>query len=240
MSAPAHQPLSGAYVLAGARRALSLAGLILAFATFGFGAFARDLGFSLWQVVVLCGGVWALPSAVVFASATASGASLWAAGLAVALSAVRLVPMAVTLLPQMRAERVRPVWLWLAAHYVAVTGYVEALLAFPRVPPERRVSFFLGLGTTLMVCATLAGVAGYVAASRLPPPVAMALAFITPIYFALSIFSAAQTATDRAALAFGLVLGPVAHRVEPELDLLWAGLIGGTAAFLIGRRAARR
>jgi predicted branched-subunit amino acid permease len=240
MSSAAHQPLSGAYLLQGVRRALSLAGLILCLASFGFGAFARDLGFTLWQTAVLAGLVWALPSAVIFASAAAAGATLWAAGIAVAISAVRLLPMTVAILPQMRAERARHVWFWLASHFVAVTGYVEALLAFPRIAPERRLSFFLGLVLTLNVTATLAAVAGHIAASRLPAPVAMALAFITPIYFALSIVSASRTLTDRAALALGLALGPVAHWLEPELDLLWAGLIGGTAAFLIGRLGAAR
>lgn len=223
------------WVVRGWRAAHSFAGLILCLAFVGFGAFARDAGFTFWQVVGMGPLVWALPSCVVFVAAMTAGASLPAAAFAVALSAVRLLPMTVAIVPQMAAERVRRIWFYVAAHFIAVTGYVEAILRLPHVPADVRLSFFLGLGIGLMTNATAACALGYLAAGVFPAPVATGLVFVTPVYFLLSLFTAGAL-TERIALALGFALLPLAHWIEPELDLLWAGLIAGTVAHVIGRR----
>ena len=152
---------------------------------------------------MLSAAVWAMPSSVVFVVAVAGGASPWAAALAVALSAVRLLPMTVALMPQMAAERVRRFWFYVGSHFVAVTGYVEAIVRFPRVPPERRLSFFLGMGMTLMTVASSFAVVGFFVAAVLPPVIASGLLFVTPMYFLLSIVGAATIWPERAAVLFG-------------------------------------
>lgn len=230
---------SRAYVLRGLRASMSTACVILCFSFFGFGAYARDAGFALWHVAMFGFTVWALPSAVVFVTAMASGASLWAAALAVTLSAVRLLPMTVALTPLLRQEPVKRIWFFVASHFVAVTGYVEALLRLPKVPAERRLSFFLGLGTGLMTSATCAGLVGHIVAGSMPPPVAAGLVFLTPLYFLLSMFNASASLAEKLALAFGFVLGPIAHRFDPEFDLLYAGLAGGTLGYLVHRLRRR-
>ena len=42
------------------------------------------------------------------------------------------------------------------------------------------------------------------------------------------------------ALVFGVAIAPVMHALAPRLDLLLTGLLGGTAAHVVGRRLARR
>lgn len=237
---PAADSPSPRWFMIGARQGISFPLIVLSTTFFGFGAFARDLGFPLWQVGMLSAAVWAMPSSVVFVVAVSGGASLFAAALAVTLSAVRLLPMTVALMPHMAAARARRGWFYLASHFVAVTGYVEALVRFPRVPPEHRLAFFLGLGTSLMTVASSAAVLGYLVAAALPPLLAGGLLFVTPIYFLLSMVAAATSWPERSAVAFGFALGPIAHRLEPELDLLWAGLIGGTAAYGVHRLRKRR
>jgi predicted branched-subunit amino acid permease len=240
---PAEGSLSPRWILNGAWQAISLPLVVLSTTFFAFGAFARDLGFPLWQMVMLSGAVWAMPSSVVFVVSVSGGASLFAAALAVALSAVRLLPMTIALMPQMSAERVNRLWFYLGSHFVAVTAYVEAIMRFPRIPPEVRLSFFIGMGLSLTIISTSVGVLGYLVAGALPPVLAGGLLFVTPLYFLLSIVAAATKWPERAAVAFGFILGPIAHRIEPELDLLWAGLIGGTGSYavhlLMKRRRAR-
>ena len=41
-------------------------------------------------------------------------------------------------------------------------------------------------------------------------------------------------------MIIGLALGPVFHQVAPEFDILYAGLVGGTLAFLADRVWKRR
>ena len=53
----------------------------------------------------MVGMVWALPAKVVLVGAILSGASLPAAAFAVALSSIRLTPMVVALVPELRGPK---------------------------------------------------------------------------------------------------------------------------------------
>lgn len=218
------------WVRRGVWASLSMGLVVLSFSFVGFGAFARDAGFPLWQVVFMSLAIWALPSALIFVSALAAGAGLAAAALAVALSAVRLLPMTIAVLPLLSATKAKRIWLVVAVHYVAVTAYVEAFLLLPKVPEEHRLAFFLGLGTSLMVIASGFGALGYLIAGALPQALALGLVILAPLYFLLSMLKAASHLSEYVALAAGLVLGPLAHSFNGEFDLL----IGGVLAGLLG------
>ena len=72
-----------------------------------------------------------------------------------------------------------------------------------------------------------------------PPLVAGALAFLTPVYFLLSLFGSAREASGRYGLFVGMALLPVAHWLAPGFDILIAGIVGGLIAFAIGRMEVR-
>src|SRR5689334_3000217 len=95
------------WFLRGMRAGLTLPGLVLASAFIGFGSLAREEGFSLAEVSFMTLTVWALPAVVVLIGAIKSGATLFGAAFAVALSSVRLMPMVVALVPEMRARGTR-------------------------------------------------------------------------------------------------------------------------------------
>ena len=77
------------------------------------------------------------------------------------------------------------------------------------------------------------------ALAAFPPIVAGTLFFLTPVYFLTALWAAARHHVDRIAMVAGLVLGPVFHVLDPEFDVMWAGLIGGTGAYIAGRLAVR-
>ena len=77
--------------------------------------------------------------------------------------------------------------------------------------------------------------AGYYLSHFLPPILAACLVFITPTFFFISLFTAARMRVDYLALGAGTLLGPVLYLVIPEFDFLLAGIIGGTAAYFLGR-----
>lgn len=235
---PEHRPLK--WALRGAAGITSAPALILMSTMVGYGGVAREAGLSLAETMVGVLTVWALPSLLVMVSGVLSGASLVAVMIAVALSAVRLLPMTIAFVPLARQKHT-PRWqLHLAAHYVAVTAWVFAMLRLADTPRPARLPYFLGFAATLStLCTLLAGFAHF-ALDAFPPVVAGALFFMTPIYFLTALWSAARHRVDKVAMIAGLVLGPVLHQIDPQFDVLWAGAIGGTAAYMSARLAVRR
>lgn len=223
----------------GMRLMITTPGLVLFLTALGFGALARDSGLTLGHALFLSAAVYALPAQVVLVDQLARGASIAAAALAVTLTAVRLLPMTVSLLPYLRDTR-SGTWLKiLAVHFIAVTAWVEGNRRLPSEPLATRLPFFVGIGMGMAVMTASGSLAGYLAATGLPPVLAAALLFATPVYFLLALFLGMRTRSDATAIATGALLGPVMFYYVPGLDLLLTGLIGGTIAFLVGQSERR-
>ncbi len=224
----------GRAFLRGVGGVFSVPGLVLSASFFGFGAFARESGLDLAQTVFM-GGIFALPGQVVLADEMATGAGLAAAFIAVTLTAVRLLPMTVALVPVIRDERT-PLWQQLVlSHLVAVTVWVMALRELPQMPRPARVPFLAGLGTGLLPTVLAFAAAGHVIAGAVPGPLAAGLMFLTPIYFLLSMVAAARERLDGMAIGTGLALGPIFYVYAPGFDLLLTGLVGGSLAYGLSR-----
>ncbi|MGY4749456.1 AzlC family ABC transporter permease [Pannonibacter sp. Q-1] len=224
----------------GARAAISIPGFILAAAFVGYAGLARESGLTLPQTLMMAGLVWALPSIVVLTGAIASGMGLIPAAIAVALASVRLMPMAVALMPVLRAEKKAPTWLLLfASHFVAITAWVFAMRNLPDLPRSGRLPFFLGFACFLTGTVTVVTGVSYVLIDAMPPMVAGALFLLTPVYFLCSLWTAGRLPTDKLAMILGLVLGPLVYWLVPGPDLLITGAAGGTTAYLAVRIARR-
>jgi hypothetical protein len=126
-------------------------------------------------------------------------------------------------------------------HMTAVSVWVEGMRLLPLMAVERRVAFYNGLGTGLISGALIGGAIGFVLAARLPPLLAAALLFFTPMAILMSSARNSRTLLDGLAFALGLVVGPVVAAQKIGLDLMWTGLIAGTMAYGVHRlREARR
>lgn len=228
------------WFLAGQRQFVSLPALILMAAFVGFGGLARSAGLGLGETVFLVAFVWALPSMIVVVGAVQAGTPLLATMFAVALSAARLMPMTMALMPVLRAERT-PKWvLYALSHFVAVTAWVFGMTKLPELPREARAAYFSGFAVTLTSVNMGVAAASWWVAASLPPIAAAGLVLLTPLYFALSLWRAAARApAERLALVFGVAIAPAMHALAPRLDLLLTGLVGGTAAFFAGRLLPR-
>lgn len=217
----------------------STPGLVLIAGSLGFGALTRDMGlgigFAIWTSIVF----YALPAQVVLADQIGRGASILAAAFAVSLTAVRLMPMVVTIMPLLRDVKQRR-WLeLLAVHLIAVTAWIEAHRRLGPLPPELRIWHFLGFGASFVLCTVGGSVIGYGLAAVLPTAITAALLFFTPAYFMLALLTTARGFGDTLAIVLGVVIGPVVYLAAPGLDLLVAGLAGGSIAYLAGRRPGR-
>lgn len=222
----------GTWFFRGIMAAVSVPGLILASAFIGFAGLAKESGITMAQAVFMTGVVWALPAKVVLIGAILSGASLPAAAFAVALSSVRLMPMVVALVPEMRAPHTRKWVLYLLSHFVAVTSWVLAMEKLKRVPEHMRTTYYAGLGGTLVLMNMVVVAVVFLVADSFPPVVSAALFLLTPIYFLTSLWSSARERAGHIAMILGLVLGPVFHVLLPSFDLVAAGILGGGGAYL--------
>lgn len=222
--------------LAGIRDALSLPAWIVGFGLIGIGSLAHDVGYPVGVAVLSTILVWAGPSQVLFFASIAAGAAWSAIAIAIGFASLRFLPMTVAILPLLRRPG-QSVWMQLLlAHYVAVTAWTEGLRRLPAIPPHQRVAYFLGFANTCMTVSAIGTFAGYYLLGELPIPFAAGLLCLTPIFFLVSLSAGLRHRGDVAALLLGLALAPLCQLyIGGGFDLIVAGLIAGTIAFLIGR-----
>jgi hypothetical protein len=58
---------------------------------------------------------------------------------------------------------------------------------------------------------------------------------LTPVYFLASIWATARQVVVRLAFVIGVVAGPLMALLAPGFDVLYAGIGGGTVAYLVDR-----
>ena len=225
----------------GLGRALALPAWIVGFSLLGVGSLARDAGHPIGAAVLSTVLIWAAPAQLILYGTLASGGLLVAAALAVALSAIRLLPMTLSIWPYLRRPG-QPLWLQLLmAHFVAATSWIDATRHLPGMEAERRVPYYLGFASACMAVSATMTALGFLLVSTLPGPLAAGLLCLTPLYFMISLVGSARDATDWLAIGLGIGLVPVAQlTIGKDFDLLATGLVGGTAAYLLGRILPRR
>src|SRR3954453_6908456 len=205
---------------------------LVLFATYvGIGALAHDSQFSLGWVLGSTLLVWAGPAQIILISTLGSGATAVQAAIAVTVSAIRLFPMVVSVLPMLRTPRTRRRHLILPTHFIAVTLWVECFRLLPQVPRERRVAFTNGLGVGLQAACLTATTIGYGLAANLPPLLGAAILLLTPLAFLLSTARNCRQLSDALALALGLALFPFASMLHTGVDILISGVSAGTVAY---------
>ncbi|WP_343314667.1 AzlC family ABC transporter permease [Brucella sp. BE17] len=202
----------------------------------GFAGLAIESGISVWQAVFMTLTIWALPAKVVLIGAISAGVSIPAAALAVGLSSVRLMPMVVSLLPELKGPNTRKWTLAALCHFVAVTAWVMAMEELNKIPRDMRTSYFFGVGSVLVLTNALVVVVVYFLSGSFPPVVFAALFMLTPMYFLTSLWRSARERAGQIAMVSGLLLFPLFHFLAPGYDLLMTGIVGGLLAFGYHRR----
>src|SRR5437762_4041926 len=216
----------------GVRSVASTVLTLVLFATYlGIGALAHDTYFSLGWVLASTAFVWAGPAQIILISTLGSGATVVQASIAVTLSAIRLFPMGVSVLPVVRSQATKRRHLILVTHFIAVTLWVESLRLLPRVPRERRIAFTHGLGCGLVSVCLVATALGYGLAARLPQLFGAAILLLTPLAFLLSTARNCRQLADILALVLGLALFPLAASLHTGVDILISGVSAGTIAY---------
>jgi predicted branched-subunit amino acid permease len=216
----------------GMRSVASTVLTLVLFATYlGIGALAHDTHFSLGWALASTALVWAGPAQIILISTLGSGATVVQAAIAVTVSAIRLFPMVVSVLPMMRTPRTKRRHLVLATHFIAVTLWVECFRLLPQVPRQRRIAFTHGLGVGLCAVCLVATTLGYGLAANLPQLFGAAILLLTPLAFLLSTARNCRELADVLALVLGLALFPLASMLHTGVDILISGVSAGTIAY---------
>lgn len=208
---------------------------VLCASSMGYGALARDSGLDLGLALFINASLFALPAQVVLVDQIARGAALGGAAFAVALTAIRLLPMTVSLMPLLRNGDRLPRFGFLAVHFVAISVWVDGALRLPLLPPAKRFNYFLGMGLGMMLATLTGSTVGYLLASSVSPVISAALLFMSPAFFWLSQVGTARLCADWVAIALGCTIGPILFQLTPGVDLLLAGVVGGNVAFMVGK-----
>jgi predicted branched-subunit amino acid permease len=217
----------------------SVASTVLAlvlFATYlGIGALAHDTHFSLAWTLLSTLLVWAGPAQIIVITTLGSGATILQSAIAVTVSAIRLFPMVVSVLPLMRTPETKRRQLILVAHFTAITLWVECHRFLPQVPRDKRIAFVHGLGTGLLCISLCANTIGYFLAANLSQTFASAILLLTPLAFLFSTARNSRELADVVALVLGLLLYPLAAQINSGLDILTSGVVAGTIAYGVHR-----
>jgi predicted branched-subunit amino acid permease len=214
---------------------------LVLFATYlGIGALAHDTHFSLGWALASTAFVWAGPAQIILISTLGSGATVVQAAIAVTVSAIRLFPMVVSVLPMIRSPQTKRRQLILATHFIAVTLWVECFRLLPQVPRERRIAFTHGLGFGLLTVCLVATTLGYGLAASLPQLFGAAILLLTPLAFLLSTARNCRQLADVLALVLGLALFPLASMLHTGVDILISGVCAGTIAYAVHRWREQR
>src|SRR6201747_360482 len=209
---------------------------LVLFATYlGIGALAHDSGFSLGWALAATVLVWAGPAQIILISTLGSGATVLQAAIAVTVSAIRLFPMVVSVLPMMRTPQTKRRHLILVAHLTAVTLWVECFRFLPQVPRDRRIVFIHGLGGGLVAVCLVATTIGYGLAANLSQMLAAGILMLTPLAFLFSTARNCRDLSDVVALVLGLLLFPLASMLNSGVDILVSGIAAGTIAYGVHR-----
>jgi predicted branched-subunit amino acid permease len=227
---------------AGIRDALGVPGAVLAAGMLGFGALALESGLSLLMALACTAGIWALPGQIVLIEMHMSGAPGALTVLAVTLTAARFLPMAVSLMPVIRDPGYSRATVYSAAQLLAMTSWAWTMRRCADLPRESRLAYFIGFSATCWTIGVAATAAGYYLAGSFSPLMRMGFVFLNPVYFVVLLIADARTVLAVCALVCGAIAGPLLYYANPQWSVLLAGLIGGTAGYVIqrvlrGRRA---
>ncbi|MDF1750545.1 MAG: AzlC family ABC transporter permease [Alphaproteobacteria bacterium] len=202
----------------------------------GFGAMAQDAGLAILPTLGITTLVWGIAGQVALVDIHASGGSLLALFVAVALANLRMFPMVVTGLSSVTGGRKLSVFSrLLLMQTLAISCWTQMMTRANHVPASQRLRYYIGFAVTLISAALLGTAIGHQLGRIVPQGVLTVAIFMTPLYLLLLISGARQWA-NRLSVIFGIGIGLTLYPVLGDWAVIAAGLLGGTLGFLSAPR----
>jgi predicted branched-subunit amino acid permease len=204
-----------------------------------YGSLVRESGIDFFFAIGSSAFMWALPGQIALVELHTSGASLFAAVLAVAMANARFFPMTATMVPLFRDGVRRKVWLYPLSHFITFNSWLWVVRRFPELSQSARVWYFMGFGTVCYISGLAGTTIGYYVAGWLPSGVMLGLVYLVVIYF-IVMLADIRKPIALAAVIGGGIAGPLFHLLSEDWGLLFAGVVGGTVAFFVSRHLTAR
>ncbi|MGG5809805.1 AzlC family ABC transporter permease [Falsiroseomonas sp. CW058] len=218
---------------AGAIEALGAPALAMGATFLAFGAAVAEAGLPLAWALLCSATVYGMAGQLVLLQLAAlPAAPVLPAVVAATAANARFLPMSVAIAPLLGSGWRR----LLALPFIAITPWAAGMRRLPALPEGARLGWFLGFALASWGGALAATAFGHLAAPLLPPGLRAALLFANPLYFALLLAADLGRPGVRGAVVGGAAAAPLALPLGPAWGLLAAGIVGGTVAFLAGRR----
>jgi predicted branched-subunit amino acid permease len=224
----------------GVRDAFGVRAAVVGAGFIGYGSLAEEYGLSIAHSLFATVAIWALPGQLILIEMHAIGAAAIAIVLASTLSGARFLPMNLSLLPLIRDSRHSSARVYVIVQLVSMSGWAMVMRRGPDLPSEERVPYLIGFQLTCMGAGAVCAVAGHLLTGALPPLVRVGLVFLAPAYFLVILVGELRTRLAAIAVFCGAVAGPLLYFVNPQWSVIAAGVIGGTAAYLIQRKYGKR
>ena len=131
----------------------------------------------------------------------------------------------------------QPKWkYYLSCHFLAVTSWLIAKDSYKKINSKYRIDFWIGIGVGTWSTAILMTLIGFLAADLLNKDMLIGLAIVNPTYFFCMMIGAMNNIKIVISVLGGLILGPILYLFSTEWAILYAGVIAGTTAFLLGEK----
>jgi predicted branched-subunit amino acid permease len=213
---------------------ISMPAFILLTSMMGFGSLASQSGFDTGMASFASVFIWGLPGQLAMVELTAAGHNLFSIVLACSLANARFMPMVLSFLPHLFNKPESLPKRLLYAQLLSVNSWAVSLRAFPYVDMEWRRVYYLTFASSIILAAVIGTMLGVYISNEFPTSVVLGLVFLSPLFFAL-VLSSTKGLSYRLSLLSGCLVIPAAHYFFPQVDLLIAGVIGGTLGFTLAR-----
>ena len=213
--------------------ALSLPAFILLFTMMGFGSLARGAGFDAEMTALASLLIWGLPGQLAMVELTSTGQGIIAIVVACSLANARFLPMVVSFVPAMSRGRSNLPGMLLDAQLLSINSWAVCLREFPHIDVEYRHRYYVTFASSILTAAVAGTLLGYHGAVLLPAVLVLGLIFVSPLFFAL-VLSAVPGRAERLSMLLGCATISIVHYLLPTVDLLIAGVVGGSLGFAAG------
>lgn len=203
---------------------------------FAFGSTLKSIGFDPLQSVFSTMFIYALPGQIVMANGVATSSSLLSISFITLLINIRLMPMAISIAPLLKKDNPSPLDYYLSAHFITVSGWINFIDNRFSLHSKDALHYFIYTGIIFWCFSLVGTLAGFYVVEHIPNEIFLSLLLIIPLFF-LCVVAKHGFKDIYIAIAVygGCALYIPFTFLSQEFALAYAGISGGTLAFLIRR-----
>lgn len=220
-------------LLSGLTDGIGVPGLALMGTMTGFGAIAREAGFSIFQTIASTLTIWGMPGQVAMASLYAGGSSLLVIFTAVALANMRMMLMSISGADMMGLNKPDTSFFkrLLYIQFLAISGWAQISYKQAEYDQAELRRYYIGFTGMLFLLAMVGTITGFLLDDFVPASIKPLIIFITPIYILLLLVNA-KDSVNRLAGACGGVSCPLLYPIFSDWAIFVAGFGGAACAVL--------